>query len=220
MPFLFGLVVIVPIQSYLAIVWRDGSASIPAFTADYWTMQREIGGYDGGFTPGHLWFIFYLFLYSMVAAPLFARWRARTGPRRWVFWYLALMPLVLYVGDAVPWPEDGPQNLFYSFALFVGGFLLVLGAAPGGRDRRRLEVARAGGGRVDRDAAVALDLGDRRPVEHGRHVGRARCVGGDRDLGERARAARPREALPLVRDRVPALGERGRLPDLPACTRA
>ena len=61
----------------------------------------------------------------MVAAPLFVRWRARTGPRRWVFWYLALMPLVLFVGDAVPWPEDGPQNLFYSFALFVGGFLLV-----------------------------------------------------------------------------------------------
>ncbi|HET6713423.1 MAG TPA: acyltransferase family protein [Actinomycetota bacterium] len=124
-PFLFGLVVIVPIQSYLAIVWRDGGGSIPAFTADYWTMHREFGGYDGGFTPGHLWFILYLFLYSMVAAPLFARWRARTGPRRWVLWYLALMPLVLYIGDAVPWPEDGPQNLFYSFALFVGGFLLV-----------------------------------------------------------------------------------------------
>ena len=124
-PFLFGLVVIVPIQSYVAIVWRDGGGSIPAFTADYWTMQREFGGYDGGFTPGHLWFILYLFLYSMVAAPLFARWRARAGPRRWVFWYLALMPLVLYIGDAVPWPEDGPQNLFYSFALFVGGFLLV-----------------------------------------------------------------------------------------------
>lgn len=124
-PFLFGLVVIVPIQSYLAIVWRDGGGSIPAFTADYWTMQREFGGYDGGFTPGHLWFILYLFLYSMVAAPLFARWRARAGPRRWVFWYLTLMPLVLYIGDAVPWPEDGPQNLFYSFALFVGGFLLV-----------------------------------------------------------------------------------------------
>ena len=124
-PLLFGLVVIVPVQSYLAIVWRGGSASIPAFTADYWTMQREFGGYDGGFTFGHLWFIFYLFLYSMAAAPMFARWRSRTGPRRWVSWYLLLMPLVLFLGDAIPWPDDGPQNLFYSFALFVGGFLLV-----------------------------------------------------------------------------------------------
>ena len=124
-PFLFGLVVIVPIQSYLAIVWRGGSASIPAFTADYWGMQREFGGYDGGFTFGHLWFIFYLFLYSHVAAPLFARWHARTEPRRWVRWYLILIPLVVFLGDALPWPEDGPQNLFYSFALFVAGFLLV-----------------------------------------------------------------------------------------------
>jgi peptidoglycan/LPS O-acetylase OafA/YrhL len=124
-PLLFGLIVIVPVQSYLAIVWRGGSASIPAFTADYWSMQREFGGYDGGWTFGHLWFIFYLFLYSMAAAPMFARWRARTGPRRWVRWYLALMPLVLFLGDAIPWPDDGPQNLFYSFALFVAGFLLV-----------------------------------------------------------------------------------------------
>ena len=73
-PFLFGLVVIVPIQSYLAIVWRDGGGSILT-TADYWTMHREFGGYDGGHAR-HLWFILYLFLYSMVAAPLFAR-RAR-----------------------------------------------------------------------------------------------------------------------------------------------
>ena len=124
-PLLFGLVVIVPIQSYLAIAWRDGGASIPAFTGDYWGMQREFGGYDGGFTFGHLWFIFYLFLYSLVAAPLFARWHARTGPRPWVRWYLLLMPLVLFLGDAIPWPDDGPQNLFYSFALFIGGFLLV-----------------------------------------------------------------------------------------------
>jgi peptidoglycan/LPS O-acetylase OafA/YrhL len=124
-PFLFGLVVIVPIQSYLAIVWRGGSASIPAFTVDYWGMQRELVGYDGGFTPGHLWFIAYLFLYSLVAAPLFARWHARTGPKRWVRWYLFLIPLAVFVGDALPWPEDGPQNLFYSFALFVAGFLLV-----------------------------------------------------------------------------------------------
>lgn len=124
-PFLFGLVVIVPIQSYLAIVWRDGSASIPAFTTDYWTMQGEALGYDGGFTPGHLWFILFLFVYSMVAAPLFARWRSREGPRRWVSWYLFLMPLVMFLSDAVSWPEDGPQNLFYSFAMFVAGFLLV-----------------------------------------------------------------------------------------------
>jgi len=88
-------------------------------------MQREFGGYDGGFTFGHLWFIFYLFLYALIAAPLFARWHARTEPRRWARWYLLLTPLVVFLADAIPFPEDGPQSLFYSFALFVAGFLLV-----------------------------------------------------------------------------------------------
>jgi peptidoglycan/LPS O-acetylase OafA/YrhL len=151
-PFLFGLVVIVPIQSYLAIAWRGGGASIAAFTTDYWTMQGEIGGYDGGFTPGHLWFILYLFLYSMVAAPLFARWRARTGPRRWARWYLVLMPLVMFLGDAVPYPEDGPQNLFYSFTLFVGGFLLA--------SEPRLEAAIDGAWRWLAPAAGAMVAAD------------------------------------------------------------
>jgi glucan biosynthesis protein C len=124
-PLLFGLVVIVPIQSYLAIVWRGGSSSIVWFTAEYWSFQREFGGYDGGWTPGHLWFILYLFIYAMVAASLFARWHARSEPVRWTRWFLLLLPLVMFLGDAMPWPEDGPQNLFYSFALFVAGFLLV-----------------------------------------------------------------------------------------------
>lgn len=124
-PLLFGIVVIVPVQSYLAIAWRGGGLSIPAFTADYWTFQREFGGYDGGFTFGHLWFILYLFLYSMAAAPLFARWHARTGPLPWARWYLLLMPLVLFFAQAIPYPEDGPQHFIYSLALFVGGFLLV-----------------------------------------------------------------------------------------------
>lgn len=146
-PFLFGLVVIVPIQQYLAVVWRGGSGSIVGFTTDYWGMQGEIGGYDGAFTPGHLWFILYLFLYSLAAAPLFARWHGR-GERRWARWYLVAMPLVMWVGDLLPWPEDGPQNLFYSFALFVGGFLLM--------SEPRLERVIDGAWRVLAPAAVLL----------------------------------------------------------------
>ena len=163
-PFLFGLVVIVPIQSYLAIVWRDGSASIPAFTTDYWTMQGEALGYDGGFTPGHLWFILFLFVYSMVAAPLFARWRSRTGPRRWVPWYLFLMPLVMFLSDAVSWPEDGPAEPLLLVRDVRRRVPARVGTAPGGRDRRRVAVACAGGGSDGRRADVALDLGDRRPL--------------------------------------------------------
>src|SRR5262249_12512585 len=123
-PFVFGCIVLVPIQAYLAVVWRGGSASAVGFMSDYWTFKREIFGYTGGFTPGHLWFILYLFIYSVVAAPLFARWHADRRPRRWVRWYVFGMPALLWLAEAVPSPKDGPQNLLYSFALFVGGFLL------------------------------------------------------------------------------------------------
>jgi hypothetical protein len=71
--------VIVPIQQYLATVWRGGSPSIAAFTTDYWGMRGEIGGCGGAFTFGHLWFIFSLFLYSLAAAP--HRPGRRTGRR-------------------------------------------------------------------------------------------------------------------------------------------
>ena len=40
-------------------------------------------------------------------------------------WPVILFCGVLFLANALPSPKDGPQNLFYSFALFVGGFLLM-----------------------------------------------------------------------------------------------
>jgi peptidoglycan/LPS O-acetylase OafA/YrhL len=35
------------------------------------------------------------------------------------------MPIILALSNGLPAPDDGPQNPFYSLALFIGGFLLV-----------------------------------------------------------------------------------------------
>ena len=49
---------------------RRRRRSIPAFTADYWTMHREFGGYDGGFPrPPPVVHPLLVPLNSMVAAP-------------------------------------------------------------------------------------------------------------------------------------------------------
>ena len=172
-------------------------------------MHREFGGYDGGFTPGHLWFILYLFLYSMVAAPLFVRWRARAGPRRWVLWYLALMRLVLLHRRRGAVARGRPAEPLLLVRAVRRRIPARVGAAAGGRDRRRLAVAGAGGGGAGRGAAVALDLGNRRAVGHGRHVGgRARPLVRDGRLGERARAARPGSGSSRSRPRSCAGGTR------------
>jgi glucan biosynthesis protein C len=121
-PLLFGLLVIVPPQGFLASRFRGGHDSVMGFLGGYWTIEGDLSGYTGSWTPAHLWFIGFLFIFSLVALPLFVRWRGRRLRTRWL---LFVMPLVLMVANELPAPDDGPQNPWYSLALFVAGFLLL-----------------------------------------------------------------------------------------------
>jgi glucans biosynthesis protein C len=121
-PLLFGLLVVVPPQGFLASRFRGEELSVASFLGDYWTVEGDLSGYTGSFTPAHLWFIGFLFIFSLVALPLLVRWRGRRVRTRWLLW---AMPLVLLAADELPAPNDGPQNPWYSLALFVAGFLLL-----------------------------------------------------------------------------------------------
>ena len=121
-PFLFGVLVVVPPQAYLASRFRGDDVSVASFLGDYWTVEGDLSGYTGSWTPAHLWFIGFLFIFSLVALPLFVRWHGRRLRTRWL---LFAMPLVLLGANELPAPSDGPQNPWYSLALFVAGFLLL-----------------------------------------------------------------------------------------------
>jgi glucans biosynthesis protein C len=121
-PFLFGVLVVVPPQGFLASHFRGSHVSVTSFLGDYWTVEGDLSGYDGSFTPAHLWFIGFLFIFSLVALPLFVRWHGRQLRTRWL---LFAMPLVLLAANELPAPSDGPQNPWYSLGLFVAGFLLL-----------------------------------------------------------------------------------------------
>jgi surface polysaccharide O-acyltransferase-like enzyme len=121
-PFLFGVLVIVPPQGFLASHFRGSHVSVASFLGDYWTVEGDLSGYTGSWTPAHLWFIGFLFIFSLVALPLFVRWHGRQIRTRWL---LFAMPLVLLLANELPAPNDGPQNPWYSLALFVAGFLVV-----------------------------------------------------------------------------------------------
>jgi glucan biosynthesis protein C len=124
-PFLFGMLLIVPPQGFLAGRFRGSHVSVASFLGDYWTVEGDLSGYTGSFTPAHLWFIGYLFVLSLVALPLLVRWHGRQLRARWL---LFAMPLVLLAANELPGPNDGPQNPWYSLALFVAGFLLLADA--------------------------------------------------------------------------------------------
>lgn len=65
-PLVCGMILLVPIQSYLAGMYFNGEADY----FDYFTRITDLTGYDGSFTTGHLWFILFLFVISVFCLPL------------------------------------------------------------------------------------------------------------------------------------------------------
>ncbi len=72
LPFLCGMLLYVPFQSLFARKFFYGCKDgLLAHWQYFFTHITDFSGYDGGFTPGHLWFILFLFVISMVSLPLF-----------------------------------------------------------------------------------------------------------------------------------------------------
>ncbi len=67
-PFLCGQVLLVPLQAYYARKFFFGyEGSIAEHYLHFFTHVTDLSGYDGNFTPGHLWFILFLFIISLAA---------------------------------------------------------------------------------------------------------------------------------------------------------
>lgn len=72
-PFLFGLVMLVPIMTYIAEIFFNGyTGTYMEQVGLFFTKETDLTGYRGGFTPAHLWFLLYLFVISFVM--LFIIW--------------------------------------------------------------------------------------------------------------------------------------------------
>lgn len=66
LPLAVGLLTIAPIMSYIGDCYNNGyTGSFFSHYFVYFTKITTLNGYDGGFTPAHLWFLLYLFLISM-----------------------------------------------------------------------------------------------------------------------------------------------------------
>ncbi len=70
-PFVSGLLLWIPIQSFIAdVFYNDYRGGFFRLYSVFFTKFTDLTGYDGGFTPGHLWFILFLFVISLVFLPL------------------------------------------------------------------------------------------------------------------------------------------------------
>lgn len=134
-PLIFGTFVIIPPLSYLGLLnHSDYSQSFIAWLPNFFHLQTaDLNGFFlGGLTTGPLWFILHLFVYSLIALPLFLyfnrdaglRWLKRiTGILMKPAVLFLLVPALLVPISKFPWVIGG-NPLFY-ITFFILGFILM-----------------------------------------------------------------------------------------------
>jgi glucan biosynthesis protein C len=135
-PLVFGMFVIVPPQIYLEWLFRGRfSGSYAEFYPAVFQFQpyRE-GGLGGAFSWHHLWFVLYLFLYSLLSIPFFMFMKSNIGKRftnqigRFIekpggaLWLVVILILSQFL--LKPFFPDETHALVNDWAYFVKNLLL------------------------------------------------------------------------------------------------
>jgi peptidoglycan/LPS O-acetylase OafA/YrhL len=135
-PLVFGMLVIVPPQIYIE---RITSGGYTGGFLDFYPSVFELRPFpEGSLSWHHLWFVAYLFVYCMLALPVFRvlatgygrRWLASLD-RAWARGWIAILfvPLAIERIALGGYPEtkalvDDPNTLAYYALLFASGHLL------------------------------------------------------------------------------------------------
>lgn len=132
-PFIFGVLVLVPPVSFIAYksAFPLMDSNFIQYYPKFFTFElKGLDGLKGTFTPLHLWFILYLFIFNLLGKRWFGRLSAgKVGNRldRWLnatksrpmgLWLFSL-PLMV-TRPFMPYP-----NLIYFFLFFIFGFILM-----------------------------------------------------------------------------------------------
>lgn len=158
-PLVAGLLLLVPVQTYFAEIFNNG------YEGTYWeqyilffTKVTDFSGYSGGFTPGQLWFVFYLFVISLAALPLIHFVKERNI--RWRNANFSIIPLFLitlafsYVLDIT-----GKSMGEYFSLFFLGYFVLSEETVQEYTDKHRLPLFIFGGALTIFTVAFQISMG-------------------------------------------------------------
>lgn len=158
LPLLVGIVAVVPIQAYCEAVANGAiEPGLVAFMQRYLAFRPwPEGGFAGaefGFTWNHLWFLPYLWIYTLIQLALVSafrhgfsgRWNpAGLLPRHWPSWMLVLLP-ALYLLAGLYWiePRFGTTHAlfddWFSHATYLPLFLFGFSVARAPEFWRRIE---------------------------------------------------------------------------------
>jgi hypothetical protein len=132
-PLLFGVIIIIPPQVYIERI-SQGFEFISFL--EFVKQLPESGLYPAGnISWHHLWFVGYLFLYSLLALPLFMYLRSNRGKNHFLLFsqrlsqpsYLLLwaLPLMLTMSLLTP-VSTGVQNIVNDSSMFISYFLFFI----------------------------------------------------------------------------------------------
>ena len=130
-PFVVSLVVIFPLMVNAGRIGPPGGPSIEAMYRRFFLDgPTDLTGMDGHFTPSHLWFVLFLFLFSVLGVPLFLLLRHASASRavdwalRWPMTiYLFVVPLTL-IREANLLGLDDKDPLYF-FLIFTFGYVTI-----------------------------------------------------------------------------------------------
>ena len=131
-PAVFGCIALNPIMTYIYLISKNKNGTFLEHFIDFFTKNPgDFTGVNGAFTPAHLWFIIFLFVFSLVGAPLFMS--IIKGNCNNLLFNLAsffekpLMLIVTVIPITIISAVDilGDKNPLVYFAIFFIGFLLV-----------------------------------------------------------------------------------------------
>lgn len=123
-PLIAGIFTVVAALTYYADRWHNGyTGNFFSHYQIFITRITDLTGYDGGFTPGHLWFLLYLFLISMLALGVsklqekFLKQVHWNTPSVWKVWLFGLLPVI-----GKPVLDIGGKSIGAYLAFFLIGY--------------------------------------------------------------------------------------------------
>lgn len=130
-PFIIGMLILVPPQGYIARISRGKPVKNYFEQWKYfWTTISDIP-YDGGLGPAHLWFIFYLFIISLIGVYIIRRFKSEKTEKflyklkaKLISTYsLFFMIMICVVADMIP-VAIAEKNILTFLIVFLMGYIV------------------------------------------------------------------------------------------------
>jgi len=131
-PLLFAVTAIIPPMVYLQHADTGEFASFWAFYPQFFHIDiSDLSGLSGSFTPAHMWFVLFLFVYAAATLPLFLYLRRESGAKA-IVWLAARCetPGVIFLPALLPaitalLPDIGGKAPFLYLTYFILGYVLM-----------------------------------------------------------------------------------------------